>query len=67
MATILQSPGAGVRKALLLLGGAAVSAGVHLVSQLSHSENLPVGEFSRMPEYRQTGIRISRNTNEPQC
>ena len=43
MATILKSPGAGVRKALLLVGGAAVSALVHLTSQITGIENLALG------------------------
>ena len=51
VATILKSPGAGVHKALLLLGGAALSAGIHLVSQLTHIENLPLGELIGMPDY----------------
>ncbi len=51
VATILKSPGAGIRKAWLLLGGAAVSALVHVASQVSGVEDVPLFEWLHLPEY----------------
>jgi putative OPT family oligopeptide transporter len=51
VATILKSPGAGVRKAVILLSAAAVSAGVHLVSKLTGVENWDLGSVIGMPGY----------------
>ncbi len=51
VATILKSPGAGVRKAILLLGGAVVSALLHFVSQATGFENWNLGALVGMPEY----------------
>ena len=51
VATILKSPGAGVPKALLLVGGAAISALVHLTSQITGIENLALGDMLGMPDY----------------
>ena len=51
VATILKSPGAGVRKAIILLVAAAVSAGVHIVSQQTDVSNWNVGALIGMPEY----------------
>ena len=51
VATILKSPGAGVHKALLLAGGAGISALVHLASQISGVENLALGDMLGMPDY----------------
>ncbi|MFQ5548164.1 MAG: OPT family oligopeptide transporter, partial [Woeseia sp.] len=51
VATILKSPGAGVRKAIILLGAAAVSASVHIVSQQTDVSNWNLGEIVGMPEY----------------
>ena len=51
VATILKSPGAGVRKALLLIGGALISALAHLASQISGIENLALGSYLGMPDY----------------
>jgi putative OPT family oligopeptide transporter len=50
-AMILKSPGAGIRKAYLLAGGALVSALIHLYSQISGIENLALGDMLGMPEY----------------
>jgi putative OPT family oligopeptide transporter len=50
-ATVLKSPGAGVHKAVLLIGGALVSAGAHVVSQLTGIGNWDVGSQISMPEY----------------
>ncbi|MFB0516665.1 MAG: OPT family oligopeptide transporter [Candidatus Neomarinimicrobiota bacterium] len=51
VAAILKSPGAGLHKAILLLGGAAVSAGVHSISQLTGFENWQLGNLIGMPQY----------------
>jgi len=51
VATILKSPGAGVRKAIILLAAAAVSAGVHIVSQQTDFTNWNLGVLLGMPDY----------------
>ena len=51
VATILKSPGAGVRKALLLLSGMAVSGIVHFVSKITGFENWGLGQLLAMPDY----------------
>ena len=58
VATILKSPGAGVRKALLLLAGMTVSGILHFFSQymgqikeMSQFEKLNLGKLIGMPEY----------------
>ncbi|MCW8846008.1 MAG: OPT/YSL family transporter [Gammaproteobacteria bacterium] len=51
VATILKSPGAGIRKAILLLGAAGISAALHFWSQTSGISNLNVGASLAMPEY----------------
>lgn len=51
VATILKSPGAGVRKAMLLVGAAVVSGGLHVVSLTTGFENWDVGALLSLPEY----------------
>jgi putative OPT family oligopeptide transporter len=51
VATILKSPGAGVRKALLLLAGLALSGTVYFISQLIGFEHWNLGRFIGMPDY----------------
>jgi putative OPT family oligopeptide transporter len=51
VATILKSPGAGMRKAALMLGGMAASAVVYAVSLTTGFENWNVGALVGMPEY----------------
>lgn len=51
VATILKSPGAGVRKAVLLLAAAALSATVHVVSQETEVANWNLGAILGMPDY----------------
>lgn len=51
VATILKSPGAGVRKAAILLGAAAVSAAVHFATQLTGVSDWDLGSRLGMPEY----------------
>ncbi|GJM09988.1 MAG: oligopeptide transporter, OPT family protein [Lysobacteraceae bacterium] len=51
VATILKSPGAGIRKAQLLLMAAVLAAGLHGVELYFHYEYLPLGEYLGLPEY----------------
>ena len=51
VATILKSPGAGVQKAIILLGAAAVSAGVHMFSQQTGVSNWNFGALIGLPDY----------------
>jgi putative OPT family oligopeptide transporter len=50
-AAILKAPGAGIRKAQLLLGAGLLSAVVHLVSLQTGVENWNLGALLGMPEY----------------
>jgi len=51
VATVLKSPGAGVRKTMLLLAGALVSGAVHFAVKLIGVENWDLGAALGMPEY----------------
>ncbi|MDX1570013.1 MAG: OPT/YSL family transporter [Xanthomonadales bacterium] len=51
VATILKSPGAGIKKAQLLIGAALVSAGVHAATQVSGVSNWGLGAQLGIPEY----------------
>jgi putative OPT family oligopeptide transporter len=51
VATILKSPGAGIRKAVLLLAGAAVNGLLHFVSQATRFEYWNLGAVVGLPEY----------------
>jgi len=51
VATILKSPGAGVRKALLLLCGMALAGIVYLISQVIGFEYWNLGKLVGMPDY----------------
>jgi putative OPT family oligopeptide transporter len=51
VATILKSPGAGIKKAVLLVTAAVASAAVHFASQLSGIDNWDLGAVFGMPEY----------------
>jgi len=51
VATILKSPGAGIQKAMLLIGGALLSGGLHAVSQSSGVDNWDLGSLIGMPGY----------------
>jgi putative OPT family oligopeptide transporter len=50
-AAVLKAPGAGIRKAWLLLGGAVVSGAVHFISLSTGFENWNLGALIGMPEY----------------
>ena len=51
VATILKSPGAGVRKAVILLAAAAVSALVHFITIATGQGNWDLGSLIGMPDY----------------
>lgn len=51
VATILKSPGAGVRKALLLISGLTISGIMHFLSQVSGFENWNLGTLIGIPDY----------------
>jgi len=51
VATILKSPGAGVRKAIILLAAAAASALVHIISQQTDVSNWNLGAVIGLPNY----------------
>jgi putative OPT family oligopeptide transporter len=51
VATILKSPGAGIQKAMLLIGGALLSGGLHAVSQSTGVDNYDLGSLIGMPGY----------------
>jgi len=51
VATILKSPGAGVRKAIILVTAALVSAGVQLVTLQMDDPNWNLGALIGLPEY----------------
>ncbi|UCH63695.1 MAG: OPT/YSL family transporter [Fidelibacterota bacterium] len=51
VATILKSPGAGIRKAIYLLTGAGISAIVHFISKYTGVENWDLGGLIGMPDY----------------
>ena len=51
VATILKSPGAGVRKAIILLAAAAASAIVHIISQQTDVSNWNLGAVIGLPDY----------------
>jgi len=51
VATILKSPGAGVRKAIVLLIAAAVAAGAHVLTIKTGVDNWNIGAIFSLPEY----------------
>jgi putative OPT family oligopeptide transporter len=51
VATILKSPGAGVRKAIILVAAALVSAAVHALTIKYEISDAYVGDFYGMPEF----------------
>ena len=51
VATILKSPGAGIRKAVLLISAAGASGMVHFISKATGFENWGMGEMLGIPEY----------------
>ncbi len=51
VATILKSPGAGVRKAVILVGAALASAAVHVVTLKTGVSNWNLGALIGLPEY----------------
>jgi putative OPT family oligopeptide transporter len=59
VATILKSPGAGIRKAMYLLGGAIISGTLHFVVSLLHFEDWPLGELLGAPSYMNITLYVS--------
>ena len=59
VATILKSPGAGIRKATLLLGGAAVSGLIHLVVLFIQLEDWQAGEQLGLPSMLNVTLYLS--------
>lgn len=51
VATILKSPGAGIRKAILLLAGVGISGIIHFVTQYSGVGNWALGAQIGLPDY----------------
>jgi putative OPT family oligopeptide transporter len=51
VATILKSPGAGIQKAMMLIGGALLSGGLHAISQSTGVDNFDLGSLIGMPGY----------------
>jgi len=51
VATILKSPGAGVHKAVILLGAAALSASVHLLTIVFDFDNWDLGALIGLPDF----------------
>jgi putative OPT family oligopeptide transporter len=51
VATVLKSPGAGIRKAQLLLVGITLSAVVHVIVAATEFESCNLGELVGMPDY----------------
>ncbi|MCP4454632.1 MAG: oligopeptide transporter OPT family protein, partial [Planctomycetes bacterium] len=51
VATILKSPGAGMRKAMFMVIGIVLSAGLHFASQYSGFEYWNLGRVLHMPEF----------------
>jgi putative OPT family oligopeptide transporter len=59
VATILKSPGAGIRKAYLLLGGALVAASVKIFSVVTGTGEIGFGEWLGLPEYMNAVLELS--------
>jgi putative OPT family oligopeptide transporter len=51
VAAVLKSPGAGIHKAVLLVGGAVVSALVHIVVKYTHFGTWTIGPHIGMPDF----------------
>jgi putative OPT family oligopeptide transporter len=62
VASILKSPGAGIAKAKLLVGGALLSGLVHFLTWVFHFENWNAGALLGLPEYLNIVIYISLMT-----
>jgi putative OPT family oligopeptide transporter len=63
VAAILKSPGAGMRKAIVMLAAAGVSGVVHLfVYHLAGFDSAPVGQWLGMPTYMNTVFYVSLMT-----
>ncbi len=59
VATILKSPGAGLRKTQLLIGAALFSGAIHLVSILAGTNKLYIGDMLGLPEFLNVTFYLS--------
>jgi putative OPT family oligopeptide transporter len=59
VAAILKSPGAGIRKAMYLLGGAAISGILNFVVSLYHLEDWHLGAVLGTPSYMNITLYVS--------
>jgi len=51
VAAVLKSPGAGIRKAVLLVAGAVISATAHIIVKYTHFESWSIGTHIGMPDF----------------
>ena len=59
VATILKSPGAGLRKTQLLIGAALFSGAIHVVSVVLDTSKLYVGDWIGLPEFLNVTFYLS--------
>ena len=59
VATILKSPGAGIKKSSYLLLGVFISGVVHIVAQLNHIHDIGLGEMLGVPQYLNINLYFS--------
>ncbi len=59
VAAILKSPGAGLQKFMLMLGGAALSGAAHLAVVLFDVHDAPVGEWLHLPGFLNVTFYLS--------
>ena len=62
VATILKSPGAGIRKAKLLVGGALISGTVHAIASVAGVSNWALGDLISAPSFLNLTFYISLMT-----
>jgi putative OPT family oligopeptide transporter len=59
VAEVLKSPGAGMRKAVFLVIGALISAGLHAIVNVTHFEDWHLGATLGTPEYLNITLYVS--------
>ncbi len=62
VASILKSPGAGITKAKLLIGGAILSGLVHFITQFFQYDNWNLGALLHLPDYTNVVLYLSLMT-----
>jgi putative OPT family oligopeptide transporter len=62
VASILKSPGAGITKAKLLIGGAILSGIIHFLTQFFHYDNWNLGALLHLPDYTNVVLYLSLMT-----